>query len=185
MLQQKLLDQVLADVKLHCRRSKGYEEGGWVNLYVPHDCVSAFAMAQFPRTTDVFDRCIAVAPEGHVYGYFFEKLDVPVLSVYVDYPPRRFDALDDLTVIGDQRVLLLEDDAVSGVTLRLVVNAPLEYGPQSLGVYLGRPKETQCLERVPPEITSVYLAEDHLDPTLRESRETGFTGFFQECFHPR
>jgi len=185
MLPQELLDRVLADVKLHCRRSKGYEEGGWVNPLVPYDSVSAFTMAQFLRTKGVFDHCIAVAPEGHVYGYFFEKLDVPVLSVHVDYPPRRFEALDDLTVIGDQRVLLLEDDTVSGLTLRLVVDALLEYSPQSLGLYLGRAKEDQCLERVPPEITSVYLAEDDLDPALRESHENEFAAFFKGYFRPR
>jgi hypothetical protein len=33
-----------------------------------------------------FDQYVAVAPEGHIYSYVFERLGIPVLSVHTDYP---------------------------------------------------------------------------------------------------
>src|SRR3954454_8209418 len=121
MVSKELLERVVADVRRHVRRSKGYEEGSWVNPLAPVDCVTAFSLARLLTGRGLFDHCIAVAPEGHVYGYFFERLGVPILSVHVGYPPRRVEVLDDLAVVRDRRVLLLEDDVVSGGTLRLVI----------------------------------------------------------------
>jgi hypothetical protein len=135
-------------------------------------------MAGFLTKRCALDHCIAIAPEGHVYLYFFKKLGVPVLSVYVDYPPRQCQSLDDLSVIRDRRVLLLEDDVISGVTLRLVVDAVLAASPRSLALYLGRAKEDQILENVPPEVTAVYLAEDCLDLAKRAEYEAGFADAF-------
>jgi hypothetical protein len=83
MISQELLERVVADVRRHVRRSKGHEEGPWVNPLAPADCVAAFSMARLLTGRGLFDHCIAVAPEGHVYGYFFERLGVPVLSVHV------------------------------------------------------------------------------------------------------
>ena len=180
MVSKQLLEWVVADVRRHVRRSKGYEEGPWVNPLVPVDCVAAFTLARLLTGRGLFDHCVAVAPEGHVYGYFFERLGVPVLSVHVDYPPRRVEVLDDLAVIQGGRVLLLEDDVVSGVTLRLVVDALRQHAPRSLALYLGRRKEDQILENVPPEVSAVYLAEDLLRAAERGQAEAEFAAFFGE-----
>jgi hypothetical protein len=75
----------------------------------------------------------------------------------------------------------VEDDVVSGVTLRLVVDALGQHGPRSLALYLGRRKEDQILENVPPEVSAVYLAEDHLRPAEREQDEIDFAAFFGKC----
>jgi hypothetical protein len=181
MVSQELLERVVADVRRHVRRSRGYEEGPWVNPLAPADCVAAFSMARLLTGRGLFDHYIAVAPEGHVYGYFFERLGVPVLSVHVGYPPRRVEVLDELAVIRDGRVLLLEDDVVSGMTLRLVADALGQHGPRSLALYLGRRKEDQILENVPPEVSAVYLAEDHLRPAERGQDEAEFAAFFGKC----
>ena len=173
-----LIDRVAADVWQYCRQSKGYEDAPYVNPLVPVDCVSALMMARLLIERRIFDHYVSVAPEGHVYGYFFEQLGQPILSVYVDYPPRSFAALDDLSPVRDGRVLILEDDVVSGITLRLVTRALLEHQPRSLSLYLGRLKEHQVLENVCPEIEAVYLAEDHLDPRRREEYEAEFIRFF-------
>lgn len=178
MLKKKLLDKVIAQVRQHCRRAKGYEEGLWVNPLVPADCVSAFMMARLVTEQEAFDHYVAVAPEGHVYGFFFEQLGVRVLSVHVDYPPRRCEVLDDLSVLRNGRVLIIEDDVLSGVTLRLVIDVLKQYSPRSLALYLGRQKADQQLEPIAPEIARVFLAEDYLDPTLREQSEAEFTAFF-------
>jgi hypothetical protein len=178
MVPMGLIDRVAADVWQHCRQSKGYEDAPYVNPLVPVDCVSALMMARLLIERRIFDHYVSVAPEGHVYGYFFEQLGQSILSVYVDYPPRSFAALDDLSPVRDGRVLILEDDVVSGITLRLVTRALLEHQPRSLSLYLGRLKEHQVLENVCPEIEAVYLAEDHLDPRRREEYEAEFIRFF-------
>ncbi len=178
MLKKELLDKVNAQVREHCERAKGYEEGPWVNPLVPTDCVSAFMMARLLTDQEAFNHYVAVAPEGHVYGYFFEQFGVRVLSVHVDYPPRRCTVLDDLSALRGRSVLILEDDVVSGVTLRLVIDALKQYNPRSLALYLGRRKEDQQLEAIAPEIDRVFLAEDYLDHELREQCEAEFTDFF-------
>jgi hypoxanthine phosphoribosyltransferase len=115
-----------------------------------------------------------------VYGYFFERcFAASMLSVHVGYPPRRCEVLDDLEVVRDKRVLILEDDVASGTTLRYVASAINEYGPQSLDLYLGSPKESQVLDHIDPAIGSVYLAEDYLKPEQREERESQFVAFFE------
>ena len=172
------MDQVVADVSLHVRSSKGYEVQSYVNPLIPIDSVSAFAMARLLVEENVFDVCVSVAPEGHVYGYFFQRFGASILSVHVDYPPRRCEILDDLEVIRGKRVLILEDDVASGTTLRHVVNALMVYQPDSLRLFLGRPKDSQVLDSIHPAISKVYLAEEYLDPGLRDEYEINFIRFF-------
>src|SRR5436853_2509970 len=117
MIHRPILNAVLAQVRQHCQ-NKGYQEGPGVNNFAPHDGVGAFGMAQL-LTALQFDRYLAVAPEGHIYGFFFERLTVPVLSIFTDYPPTHCFAETDLRAIQDQRVLLIEDDIIGGRTLRL------------------------------------------------------------------
>src|SRR5262245_9750285 len=100
MVPRQLLDAVFADVRRHCQ-AKGYREGPGVNNFVPHDAVVAFGMAKL-LAAERFSRSVAIAPEGHIYGYFFERLGVPVLSVFTDYPPTRCSAEDDLRAIEKQ-----------------------------------------------------------------------------------
>src|SRR5262245_28135509 len=80
MTPRQVRDRVLADVRSHCQ-AKGYREGPGVNNFIPHDAVAAFAMARSLTGSGLFDHYLAVAPEGHVYGYFFECLGARVLSV--------------------------------------------------------------------------------------------------------
>lgn len=135
-------------------------------------------MAKLLIRSSEHDYYVAIAPEGHVYGYFFEKLGAEVLSVYADYPPTKLEIVDDLTVIQGKRVLLIEDDVVSGTTLRLVIGGLQQYRPCSLSLYLGHAKQIQHLVNVPPEIRKIYIAEDVLDSLQREQHEAEFAGFF-------
>lgn len=180
MVSEQLLNDVASLVDQHIRGSKGFEEESFLNPLTPTDCVAAFGMAQALAQARKFDHLVAVAPEGHVYGYFFQRLGNPVLSVHVDYPPRRCEILDDLEVLRGKRVLILEDDVASGTTLRLVIGALQAYMPASIDLYLGRPKNCQILESIDPTIGSVYLAEDFLDPDRRNAYESQFISFFCE-----
>lgn len=177
MVSQQLLDRISDNVRGHCA-GKGYVRGPNWNPLTPWDSVAALAMARSLQQSGRFDDYVAMAPEGHVYGYFFERLGTPVLSIVVDYPPKRVDLVDDLSAIRGRRVLLVEDDIVSGVSLALVVKELARYWPRSLSLYLGREKDSQQLQNVPSAVTAVYLAEDHLDPTERERHEAEFVEFF-------
>jgi hypothetical protein len=178
MVSQQLLNRVSDDVERHCA-AKGYVRGPNWNPLTPWDSVAAFAMARSLIQSGQFDDYVTIAPEGHVYGYFFECLGTQPLCVSVDYPPKRVDLVDDLKALRGRRVLLIEDDIISGVSLNLVVRELARYAPRSLSLYLGREKDSQQLQNVPPPIAGVYLAEDHLDPAERERYGAEFVEFFR------
>ena len=180
MVPQDLRDRVLADVRRHCE-AKGYHEGPSVNNFVPHDAVAAFAMAGSLMGSSLFDHYVAVAPEGHIYGYFFEQLGAKVLSVFTDYPPTCCESLDDLSVLKGGRVLLIEDDVIGGRTLRLVVAHLRQFSPASLALYLGHTKGIQHLQNIPQEMAAVYLAEDYLDESERDANQKSFAAFFRRA----
>ena len=179
MISKRLLAEVEERVLCHCA-SKGYVSGPNWNPLHPQDCVSALAMARCLVESGAFDHYIAVAPEGHVYGFFFEQLGVRLLSVAVDYPPTQVDSPADLSMLCGRRVLLVEDDVVSGLSLRLVIDEIARHGPSSVSLYLGREKSSQQLQNVPLEIERVYLAEDDLDPTYRNRYESEFIDTFRD-----
>lgn len=178
MVSKELLRRVADEARQHCA-AKGYLSGPNWNPLVPYKSVAAFAMAKRLTESGDFDAYVAVAPEGHVYGYFFERFGVRVLSVTVDYPPRVIELGKDLESIRGARVLLLEDDIVSGLTLSMVVQALRQFEPLALSVYLGRDKEGQQLQNVPGTIRRVYLAEDFLEPETYNRYEAEFLKEFR------
>jgi hypothetical protein len=174
----ELYKKVCEDIRRYCQ-AKGYREGDGVNNFVPHDAVAAFGMARL--LAHWYDRYVAVAPEGHIYGYFFERLDVPVLSVFTDYPPTRCTSDDDLSVLENQRVLLIEDDVVSGRTLQLVVDYLEQFKPAWLGLYLGHSIGVQHFENIPPQIAQnrVIFSELMLSPNHWKELDVEFPKFFR------
>ncbi len=181
LVSTRLLERVGQAVRDHCA-ANGYAGGRNWNPLTPQDCVAAWAMARHLTGSGEFDHYIAVAPEGHVYGFFFERLGAQVLSIFIDYPPTRVESADDLSVVHGQRVLLIEDDVVSGISLALVMNEVARHKPGSVSLYLGREKESQQLQNIPSQINRVYLAEDCLDPADRARYESQFLDFFQHGF---
>lgn len=128
MLSKKQFDRLQKVVRRHCRE-KGYQRSPLFNPMVPYDPVAVFMMAKHLTQGVTFNHYIAVAPEGHVYGYFFEHFGAEVRAVFVDYPPRQFQEVDDLSVIRGQDALILEDDVISGITLNLVVKGSKNIRP--------------------------------------------------------
>lgn len=179
MISDELLARVAAEVREHVCRSKGYyKDEPNLNPFTPVDPVAAFAMARWLVEQEQFDEYVVVAPEGHVYGYFFARCGANILTVHVGYPPIRCEPLDDLRVLRDRRVLILEDDVASGTSLRRVVPTLQAFQPRSIDLYLGRPKDAQILEHVDPAIGKVYLAEDCLALDRREDYEDQFVAAF-------
>jgi len=175
-----ILSLVLEDIAMHCY-NKGYREGPGVNNFIPHDAAAAFEMARTLATR--FDQYVVVAPEGHIYGYFFEQLGIPVLSVFTNYPPTLCTSDDDLSVIKNKKVLLIEDDVVSGHTLRLVVRHLGRFKPASLSLYLGHNAGVQHLENIPKEIARdrILVAEQTLGHDQWMELDAAFTKFFKSA----
>jgi hypothetical protein len=175
---KNIYSAVCNDVQLYCIE-KGYREGEGVNNFIPHDAIAAFGMAKL--LAGKFDRYVAVAPEGHIYGYFFEQLGIDILSVFTDYPPTRCTSEDELAVLENQRVLLIEDDVISGRTLQLVVDYIEQFKPASLALYLGHNAGIQHLGNVPREIEGdmVFVAERTLDMKNWMNLEDEFFEYFR------
>jgi hypothetical protein len=91
---------------------------------------------------------------------------------------------DDLPAVAGKRVLLIEDDLVTGTSLRLLVAALQPHGPAWVALYLGRRADSQFPENAPPPITSIYLAETHLNPAHRAEDEADFLRVFENDFTP-
>lgn len=175
------IEKTLAALDAHVRTSKGFEEESWINPLRPVDSVAAYATAKSLLEAGAVECLVSVAPEGHVYGFFFEQLGSPTLSVHVDYPPTACEVLDDLEQIRGKRVLILEDDVATGTTLRLVLERLRAFAPRAIDLYLGRPKDGQSLEFIDPIVENVYLAEDVLNPDRRQDYEDDFMVRFGEC----
>jgi len=170
---------VCADITRYCQ-NKGYCEGPGVNNLVPHDAIAAFGMAKY-LTSREFDYYLAVAPEGHIYGYFFECFGFSTMDIFVPYPPDTFVVRDDLSCIKGKRVLIIEDDVMSGRSLQLVVQELLRHEPAHIELYLGHSKGIQHPENVSKVIEHIYFTEDIYathDPLLLEQE---FQQFFKEA----
>ena len=174
---KEVIKYVLAEIKRYCL-NKGARPGQGVNNFVPHDCVTAFAMAKILVTKVGFDNYISVGPEGHIYGYFFEIIGFTPLSVSVNYPPTELQIIDDLSQITGGRTLIIEDDIIGGATLRIVIDALIIHKPAKLYLFLGHGKSLQHLHNVPPEIQKTYIAEDFLEDRDYDKHEAAFINYF-------
>ena len=179
MVPPGVIERVVRQAREHCA-ARGYVAGPNWNPLEPHDPVAAWAVARSVVVSGRWDHYVAVAPEGHAYGYFFERLGVVVGSVFVDYPPRQVTEAEGLAAVAGRRVLLIEDDVVSGVSLGLVVAALESYRPAAVGVYLGRRADGQFVENVPAGVSEVILAETYLLPADRPRHEAAFVREFGE-----
>jgi hypothetical protein len=120
-----------------------------------------------------FCHYVSVAPEGHIYGYFFSRIGAHPIAVSVDYPPTKVTAQADVSQICGGTVLIIEDDVVGGGTLRLVVQEVLKFKLRSVSLFLGHSRSFRHLESIPREIEKVYIAEDILsrDEYLKRADE--------------
>ncbi len=174
---------VCCAVKSYCEE-KGYCEGPGVNNFVPHDAVAAFGMSRhLVRDIGGFDHYLAVAPEGHIYGYFFEQFGAKTMEVHVPYPPDDIRVIDELSVVRGKRVLIIEDDVISGTSLRLVVTELLRHEPAEIHLFLGHSRGIQHLVNVPVEISRTYLSDEIYTLADVASLKVEFSSLFSSRSH--
>jgi hypothetical protein len=125
---------------------------------VPISYTAAFRNAQ-GAVKDGYDVALIVGPEGIAYAPMFEDLGIETLVINIpeDSPdgPRTFTVLSDLERLRGKRVLVVEDDVVSGATLRKILEETAPFSPASFGLFLGYPGQ-QMLGNVPGEFEKVY-----------------------------
>jgi hypothetical protein len=177
-MNSQVLQYVLGRISSYCHERGAWEALG-VNNLVPHDCANAYAMARYLVQDVGFDHYISVAPEGHIYGYFFSRIGIQPLAVSVDYPPTKLVAIDNLFQIVGGTVLIIEDDVIGGGTLRIVISELIRYKPHRLSLFLGHSKIFQHFENIPKEIEQVYIAEDILSDAYYAYREQEFIEEFK------
>jgi hypothetical protein len=182
-MNSRVLQYVLAAIRDYCHERGAWEAAG-VSNFVPHDCANACAMARFLVQDIGFDHYVSVAPEGHIYGYFFDRIGIQPLALSVDYPPTKLKAIDDLSHITGGTVLIIEDDVMGGATLRIVASELIKFKPRRLSLFLGHSKVFQHFENIPQEIEQVYIAEDVLSEDQYSDREREFVEqFIREVVH--
>jgi hypothetical protein len=179
-----VLQNVLRSVRDYCHEM-GVLEAPGINNLVPHECVNAYAMARYLVQKVGFDHYVAVAPEGHIYGYFFKRIGIQPLAISVDYPPIKASVLDDLIPIAGGTVLIIEDDVIGGGTLEVVVSELLKFKPRRLSLFLGHSKIFQHFENIPTEIESTFIAEDILSRDDYENREREWAHAMERCYRER
>lgn len=84
-----------------------------------------------------------------------------------------------MSVVRGRRVLLIEDDIISGRTLQLIVDHLQQFEPQAVGLYLGHTKTIQHLQNVPAAIDCAFLAEELLGSDSRAALEHEFVDLFE------
>jgi hypoxanthine phosphoribosyltransferase len=139
-----------------------------------YDLALSFSVISKLLRSNEYDEIVAVGPEAFSYAYLFELAGKKVLKLHVDeYDKTRdrpYRELDDLSQIKGKRVLLLEDDVVTGRTLEKVIAELKKHSPQSFSLFLGIPAGRQMLENIPQDMKMTYLVKSEL--TEEERTET-------------
>lgn len=174
---KEITARVYQEIEAHCVKRGGIL-GPNVNRFVPHDLVTSFAVAR--RLSTRYQGFVAVAPEGHMYSWFLETLTRTVHSVWVNDPPAtRCVSEGNLPDFAGKDILIVEDDLVSGASMRLVIAHLAQCRPAAIDLWLGHGMGFQHLENVPPEIRKVHLAEVMLAGTDYADLESDFFTFFE------
>jgi hypoxanthine phosphoribosyltransferase len=122
--------------------------------------IEALATARAAVNDDQNDIGVVIGPEGFMYASMFSLLGFPLVNIHIDEycktEDRPYKELDDISCIKGKRVLLIEDDVVTGKTLEKALSKIEAYSPSEVSVYLGTRRDKQKLENVPKQIRRVY-----------------------------
>lgn len=129
----------------------------WASLYFIHKIVAE----------NKFDFGICIAPEALRYAALFELFRLPILAVFMDdsNPSRDFRILDNLEPIRQKDIIVIEDDVVTGKTLKIFLGEVKYYSPKSISLFLGNPMRFQKgLNCIPHNrFKHIYVVPDSIE----------------------
>lgn len=136
------------------------QQHGWGRIFKPHTLLESSLNAERIIRSGEIDIGLSVEPEGCAYAYFFETLGLDVLHVYAEFDGKGgidFQLAQPLDALRGRRVLLIEDDIRTGLTLRTVLDGIKGVGAKSFSLFLGNNLPYQNLGSVPPQVIRTYL----------------------------
>ncbi len=131
---------------------------GVVNEHAPSHYLGVWKRVQELTYTEKYDAVVFVGPEGFSYEPLFPRtkpsvaVNIPLLSG----EGREVDWLDDPSLLRGKNVLVVEDDVVSGGTLKALMKQLERVNPRGVDLLLTLPKGYQKVENIPSNIGHVY-----------------------------
>jgi len=183
MLKVELLEKLVSQEALEYA-----EKHGWGKVFKPHSRLESAVNADMIIRSGDIDIGLSVEPEGCAYAYFFETLGLGVLHVYAEFDGMGgidFQLAEPLDAMRGRRVLIIEDDIRSGLTMRNVLEGIRGIDVGSYSLFLGNNLAYQNLDSVPPQIVRTYLNTMERTGLDRDALEARFvellgTGLFSK-----
>jgi hypoxanthine phosphoribosyltransferase len=135
--------------------------------HLPRSYTVAFRAAMDAVQEVGYDTALIVGPEGFAYEPIFRDLGLAIAAVNIPEAvfngERSLKELDDLSKLKGSRVLVVEDDVVSGATLRKLLPSLERHAPAELGLFLGSPSGRQLQMNIPASFRHVHISDDKVN----------------------
>ncbi len=154
-LKARLIEELLKDEIIEYAGKHGHGK-----VFIPHKQLEAVATSGELVASGRYDLGLSVEPEGCGYAYFFEMQGMRVLHVFADFDGKGgidYRETEDLGPIRGKKVLIIEDDVQSGLTLRTVLGRLRGFKAASYGLYLGNLGGFQKTANVPGQIRRIHM----------------------------
>jgi hypothetical protein len=136
------------------------KEHGCGKIFVPHMVLEAITNSRTLAESGAYDLGLSVEPEGCAYAYFFETQGMRILHVYADFDGKGgidYREVDDLGELRGKRILIIEDDIQTGLTLRTVLERIKGIGADRYGLFLGNLAGFQNRNAIPKQVEQVHM----------------------------
>lgn len=109
-----------------------------------------------------YDMFLGIAPEGLNAAAIFSFFGWKGKNVYVDEgdPARPYKEMEPLDDIEGRRILLLEDDVVTGLTLERVLERITYRNPSKVDLLLTAPSRRQYVHNIPKAVGAYFVLEN-------------------------
>lgn len=154
---------------------------GHGKTFIPHGILESAANSWKIIEGKTVDIGLSIEPEGCAYAYFFDAQGMKVLHVFADFDGNGgidYRKIDELGNLEGKRVLLIEDDVQSGITLRTVLRQIAGAGAASYSLFLGNRSLYQNLGSVPRTVSKVYLNGSESSCSGRDEMEQNLIDHF-------
>lgn len=133
------------------------------NEHIPHDYLASFETA-VSAAKEGYDYALIVGPEGLAYAPMFLDLGIPIKVVNIPESTgskRSFKAFFKMRELKNKRVLVVEDDIHTGLTLKKLLEKFGKNTPAKLGLFLGSNPYHQWEYNIPPEFQHIHMTSRH------------------------